>query len=79
MQSIYVDDVVFGADDEDIAFKLYQESKKIPKEGSFNLRKFTTSCSLLQRQINQAEDREASTQMSGALEETFVKATLGGA
>ena len=44
LQSIYVDDVVFGAEDEDSAYKLYLESKQILRNGSFNLRKFITSC-----------------------------------
>ena len=44
LQSIYVDDVVFGAEDEENAYRLYLESKEILRKGSFNLRKFTTSC-----------------------------------
>ena len=37
--SIYVDDVIMGASSVCEAFKLYQESKKIFREGGFNLRK----------------------------------------
>ena len=42
MQSIYVDDVVFGADTED-AHALYASSREILSHGSFNLRKFATN------------------------------------
>ena len=79
LESICVDDVVFGAEDEDSAYKLYLESKEILKNGSFNLRKFTTSCPSLQDRINNAEGIEASSQAEGVLDETFVKTTLGGA
>ena len=37
-QSTYVDDIVYGADDEDSAHKLYVESKDILRTGGFNLR-----------------------------------------
>ena len=78
LQSIYVDDVVFGAKDEESAYKLYRESKKIILEGSFNLRKFSTSCPSLRARINQEEGPEASTRSAGSLEETFAKSTLMG-
>ena len=55
LQSIYVDDVVFGADDEESAYQLYQESKDILRRGSFNPRKFTTSCPSLRARIEEAE------------------------
>lgn len=79
LQSIYVDDVVFGAEDEENAYKLYRESKEILGSGSFNLRKFTSSCPLLQARINKAEGVETPSQMQGDLDETFAKTTLGGA
>ena len=40
-RSIYVDDIAYGADTEDLAYKLYCESNSLLKEG-FNLRKFVT-------------------------------------
>ncbi len=43
VQSIYVDNVIAGATDEDSALQLYQESKEILRKGGFNLRKFTTN------------------------------------
>ena len=41
-KSIYVDDVIAGAADEDSAMQLYTESKDILRQGGFNLRRFTT-------------------------------------
>lgn len=79
LQSIYVDDVIFGAEDEENAYKLYRESKEILGSGSFNLRKFTSSCPLLQARINRAEGVQTPSQMEGDLDETFAKTTLGGA
>jgi hypothetical protein len=75
LNSIYVDDVVFGAQDEEGAYKLYRESKEIMQEGSFNLRKFTTSCSPLALYLE--EGLKASTRNTGSMEETFSKTTLG--
>ena len=43
LRSVYVDDVSFGADDDDNAYELYMKSKHLLKEGGFNLRKFVTS------------------------------------
>lgn len=52
MESLYVDDVVSGAQDEEQAEAFYLESKRILKEGGFNLRKFVTNSSTLQRKID---------------------------
>lgn len=41
--SIYVDDVTYGASDDDAAFELYVKSKKVLAEGGFNLRKFISN------------------------------------
>lgn len=70
---------MFGAEDEESAYKLYMESKEILRNGSFNLRKFATSCPSLQDRINKAEGTESSSQPEGILDETFAKTTLGGA
>ena len=48
MQSIYVDDVVSGADCEDDAYTLYKTSKEILSHASFNFRKFLTNSLTLQ-------------------------------
>ena len=37
---IYVDDIAYGADTEDLAYEMYWDSKSLLKEGGFNLRKF---------------------------------------
>lgn len=42
-RSIYVDDVAYGADNEDQAYQLYLESKSLLMSGGFNLRKFVTN------------------------------------
>ena len=54
-QSLYVDDLVAGADTEDEAYSLYRDSKDVLKRGSFNLRKFVTNVSQLQRRIDEKE------------------------
>lgn len=43
MRSIYVDDVSFGADDDDSAFELFTKSREILLKEGFNLRKFVTN------------------------------------
>ena len=42
-RSIYVDDVMFGANNDDSAFNLYMKTKKISADGGFNLRKFVSN------------------------------------
>ena len=53
--SFYVDDVVTGADNEEEAYMLYREAKKILKKGGFNLRKFCTNSAILQMKIDMEE------------------------
>ena len=52
---MYVDDIVWGASDEETAYDLYTKSKEVFKSRSFNLRKFTTNSLPLQEHINEAE------------------------
>ena len=52
---LYVDDFPGGAENSEKGFKLYQEPKEIMKAGGFNLRKWRTNSSTLQKHINQAE------------------------
>lgn len=54
-QSTYVDDIVSGAKSDDDAYLLYKESKRLLKEGGFNLRKFITNSSQLQERIDKDE------------------------
>lgn len=74
LQSTYVDDIVFGADDEESAFDL---SKDILKSGSFNLRKIVTSSSALQIRIDKPEGIAAPEAAHSPLEETYAKSVLG--
>eukprot|EP00731_Ephydatia_muelleri_P027563 Em0019g436a len=54
-RSIYVDDVTFGACNEQETFQLYKKAKCCLLEGAFNLRKFRTNCPVLQRRIDMQE------------------------
>eukprot|EP00731_Ephydatia_muelleri_P005954 Em0003g202a len=82
-RSIYVDDVTFGAESAEKAFKLYQQSKLWLAKGGFNLRKFVTNCPELQSRINWAEnhtlDQSDGTDPARVTSEdmSYVKNTLG--
>ena len=54
-RSIYVDDVTYGADQEDDAYKLYTMSKKVFADGGFNLRKFVTNSPTLCKRISEEQ------------------------
>ena len=81
-RSMYVDDVVSGAQDELQAEKLYLKSKEILKEGGFNFRKFVTNSDVLQQRID-AHDEVHEQQRPPPLvvhsEETYSTSTLGAA
>ncbi|MCG8621284.1 MAG: hypothetical protein MJE68_04665, partial [Proteobacteria bacterium] len=80
LRSIYVDDIVFGASNEDSAYELYASSKEMLKKGSFNLRRFTTNSLPLQEHINQAEGISVTPGMEQSCsdtDETYAKSTLG--
>ena len=55
MKSIYVDDISYGAEDDDAAFDLYLKSKTILAEGGLNLRKFITNSASLNQRIQLSE------------------------
>ena len=79
-KSIYVDDIITGAQDEDKAYQLFMESKAVLKRGGFKLRKFITNSSSLQQEINTTEnefDSRLNPQGMSDTEETYAKATLG--
>ena len=79
-RSIYVDDVAYGADTEDLAYELYPESKSLLREGGFNLRKFVTNSTNLQRRIDRHESQlqsQSNNEMGGPEEESYTKSTLG--
>jgi hypothetical protein len=48
LQSTYVDDIVTGADSDEVTFELYTQSKMIFRLGGFNLRKFLSNSRVLQ-------------------------------
>ena len=43
MQSVYIDNVVCGADNEEEAYEFYKGAKQLLLKGSINLRKFVTN------------------------------------
>ena len=55
LKDLYVDDFPTGAPDEETAFEIYQKSKRIMKEGGFNLRKWKSSSKELSERINECE------------------------
>ena len=81
-QSIYVDDVVAGADSEDEGYTLYMASKENLSYASFNLRKFVTNSAALQDKVDTEEikskegtnSKTKSTTVE-ASEEAYVEAT----
>ena len=74
--SMYVDDLAFGADSDDLAYDLYLNSKQILKEGGFNLRKFLTNSADLQRKI-QEKELIANTDHSEGGEDSYAQRSLG--
>ena len=64
--SLYVDDVITGANEEEEAYQLYFESKCIFKEGSFNFRKFVpNACSRrLMSSVHPSCDEQSSVSLS---------------
>ncbi|XP_065902306.1 uncharacterized protein [Dysidea avara] len=82
-RSIYVDDITYGASDEEAAFELYGKSKKVLAEGGFNLRKFVSNSQSLQSRIESSEGHDLvevnSSNSSSVVEEdkTYTKDVLG--
>ena len=79
MRPFYVDDDVTGARDEDQAYELYETSKRVLKEGGFNLRKFCTNSTLLQMRIDGKEtpaSQSSASSLTGQAEETYSNSTL---
>ena len=79
-RSIYIDDVVCGADQEQEAYTVYASAKEILSHGSFNLRKFVTNSASLQALVDSQEAAGTPGTKSEAqvmeADETYVKATL---
>ncbi|XP_003391348.1 PREDICTED: uncharacterized protein LOC100639084, partial [Amphimedon queenslandica] len=55
LQATYVDDIITGARTETEAEELYTIGKKLLQKGGFNLRKFVSNSSELQKKISQKE------------------------
>ena len=53
--SLYADNVVAGAKDEDKAYEIYLECKCVLKEERFSLRKFVINAASLQQKIDTRE------------------------
>ena len=81
---MYVNDVSFGADNDDAAYELYSKSKGILREGGFNLRKFVTNSTTLQQRIDETEARfidgyfDCNKAMVEEEDETYTRNLLGG-
>ena len=55
LRSMYVDDIVCGASNGEMAYQLFKGSKDLLGKGGFNLRKFVTNDKRLQERIDKAE------------------------
>ena len=77
-RSMYVDDVVFGADTEEDAYALFKNSKEVLGHGSFNLRKFVTNSPTLQEAIRIEESTQPTIEPIDTIEngETYVESML---
>ena len=81
-QSIYVDDVVCGADSESEALSMYMHFKEMLSHACFNLRKFVTNAASLQALVNHQEAPRDGPQHTGPetsvveADERYLDATL---
>ena len=77
-ESFYVDNLVTGAGDEDQAYQLFVQSKKMLKEGGFNLRKFCSNSLLLQVRLDVEPGNQAPNQPRELAEsdEAYASSTL---
>lgn len=76
--STYVDEIITGGDSEEEVFDLYCQAKEMLRCGGFNLRKFCTSSSSLQKRIDHTEAHNSvPPETLHHLEETYAEATLG--
>ena len=82
-KSLYVDDLLTGADNVQEGFELYQDSKELMAKGAFNLRKWNSNSNELLQLINNKEESVAQTktEKSNSLveeeDESFIKSTVG--
>ena len=78
--SLYVDDLISGAWNEDKVFNIYKDAKKIML-GGFNLRKWNSNSSILVERITDVEKKVAAntTIEQSVMEEdlSYAKASIG--
>lgn len=74
--SMYVDDVVTGAESDKQAYELYMGAKRLLRSRAFNLRKFSTNSSCLQAKVD-GEEASTGDLAESTPTETFSQATLG--
>ena len=85
--SLYVDNLVSGAEDVDKGFELYKTSRKVMAEGSFNLRNSQSNSVALINKIKETEEsiknecqtteREVEPNLIQEEDETYTKSTIG--
>jgi hypothetical protein len=59
--SLYVDDFVSGAQNDNKAFNIYKDSKQVMLDGGFNLRKWNSNSSTLMERIASVEEKVEAT------------------
>ena len=77
-ESFYVDDLVTGAGDEEQAYQVFVQSRKMLKDGGFNLRKFCSNSLLLQTKVDGDLGNQSPNQPreSAESDETYASSTL---
>ena len=81
--SLYVDDLVTGEENEAKALDLYSRSKSIMKRGGFNLRKWNTNSRVVLEAINQSNNSAMPPSVNQSMkaiteeDESYAKATTG--
>ena len=79
--SIYVDDVTFGANEDDSAFDIYTKAKRVLADEDFNLRKFVSNSQKLQQRIELMEGEMMTNECQAAVidkDKVYTKEFLGG-
>lgn len=80
--SLYVDDFVSGAEDDEKAFEVYKGAREVMSRGGFNLRKWHSNSSTLVQSINNLESNVTASSFDdgpGVVGEdlSFAKSTIG--
>ena len=78
--SLYVDDFVSGAQNDNKAFNIYKDSKQVMLDGGFNLRKWNSNSSTLMERIASVEEKvEATIAQQPMMDEdqSYAKAAIG--